>query len=104
MVITCRDVWAEISNYVDDDVTPDQRAAMDEHFRTCKDCASVLAGTRNVIQLYGDERMIEVPLGYSHRLRRRLEGNVGGNRRIFLGWMVAAAAAVVTAGTVVLAS
>ena len=51
---------------------PALRAAMDEHFRTCKRCASVLEGTRNVIQLYGDERMIEVPAGYGRRLERRL--------------------------------
>ena len=27
------------------------RVAMDEHFQTCERCASVLEGTRNVIQL-----------------------------------------------------
>jgi hypothetical protein len=64
----------------------------------------VLDGTRNVIQLYGDERMIEVPLGFSHRLHHRLADNMHGGRRSFLGWMVAAAAAVVTVGAVELAS
>jgi hypothetical protein len=58
----------------------------------------VLDGTRNVVQLYGDERMLEVPLGFSHRLHRRLEGNMPGNRRSFLGWMVAAAAGVLVVG------
>jgi hypothetical protein len=48
------------------------RTAMDEHFRTCKKCTSVLQGTRNVIQLYADERMIEVPAGFERRLERRL--------------------------------
>src|SRR5258708_38691601 len=42
--------------------------------------------------------MLEVPLGFSHRLHRRLEGNMPGNRRSFLGWMVAAAAAVLVVG------
>ncbi len=64
----------------------------------------MLDGTRNVIQLYGDERMMEVPLGFSHRLHRRLEDSMHGGRRSFLGWMVAAAAAVLTAGAVELAS
>ena len=71
---------------------------MDEHVRGCKHCTAVLDGTRNVVQLYGDERMLEVPLGFSHRLHRRLEGNMPGNRRSFLGWMVAAAAAVLVVG------
>jgi len=104
MVISCQEVWREISNYLDAEVDPNLRAVLDEHFRGCKHCTAVLDGTRNVIQLYGDERMIEVPLGFSHRLHRRLEGNMHGSRRSFLGWMVAAAAAVVTIGAVKLAS
>jgi hypothetical protein len=52
-----------------------------------------------LVQLYGDERMVEVPLGFSHRLHRRLEENMPGNRRGFLGWMVAATAAVLVAGS-----
>ena len=98
MVVKCEEVWREISNYLDGDVSLDLRAAIDEHVRECKGCAAVLDGTRNVVQLYGDERMLEVPLGFSHRLHRRLEGNKPGNRRSFLGWMVAAAAAVLVVG------
>ena len=104
MVIRCEEVWREISNYLEDEVDPALRATMEEHFRGCKHCTAVLDGTRNVIQLYGDERMIEVPLGFSHRLHHRLEDNMHGGRRSFLGWMVAAAAAVLTAGAVELAS
>ena len=98
MVVKCEEVWREVSNYVDGDVSPDLRAAIDKHVRGCKHCAAVLDGTRNVVQLYGDERMLEVPLGFSHRLHRRLEGNMPGNRRSFLGWMVAAAAAMLVVG------
>jgi hypothetical protein len=97
-------VWPEISNYLENEVDPSLRAALAEHFRGCKRCTAVLDGTRNVIQLYGDERMIEMPIGFSHRLHRRLEDNMPGSRRSFLGWMVAAAAATVTAGAVGLAS
>ena len=71
---------------------------MEVHFGQCDRCRSVLEGTRNVIQLYGDERMIDVPLGFGHRLQRRLEENIQPSRRRFLGWMVAAAAGVVVAG------
>ena len=42
--------------------------------------------------------MLEVPLGFSHRLQRRLADNTQPNRRSFLGWMVAAAAAVIVVG------
>ena len=98
MVADCEQVWNEISNYVDGDVAPDLRAAMDEHFRICKRCTAVLEGTINIVRLYGDERMFPVPAGFSYRLYRRLEGNVLQTRRTFFGWMVAAAAALVVAG------
>jgi methylphosphotriester-DNA--protein-cysteine methyltransferase len=72
MVVNCEQVWHEISNYLEGDVDAALRTAMDEHFRTCRRCASVLEGTRNVVRLYGDERMIEVPAGFSRRLEKRL--------------------------------
>ena len=72
MVVNCERVWKEISNYLERDLGAELRTAMDEHFRLCQRCASVLAGTRNVIQLYSDDRMIEVPVGFGRRLERRL--------------------------------
>ncbi len=98
MVVSCEEVWAEISNYLDGEIEPALRTAMEEHLRGCKHCSAVLDGTRNVIQLYGDERMLEVPLGFSRRLQRRLGDNTQATRRTFFGWMVAAAAAVLVVG------
>jgi len=98
MVVRCEDVWREVSNYLDADVEPELQAAIEEHVRGCKHCTAVVEGTRNVIEIYGDDRMVEVPLGFSRRLHGRLEGNVAGGRRSFFGWMVAAAAAVLLAG------
>lgn len=103
MVVSCEQVWREISDYLEGEVDPDLRAAMEEHFRGCKRCSAVLDGTRNVIQLYGDERMFEVPLGFSYRLHRRLRENMAPARRTFLGWMVATAATVLVAGSFKLA-
>ncbi len=100
MVVTCKDVWREISNYIDDDIEPGLRAAMEEHFRGCQRCSAVLNGTRNVIRLYSDERMLEVPLGFSRRLERRLEQSRQQSRRSFLGWMAAAAAAALVFGAI----
>jgi anti-sigma factor RsiW len=100
MVVSCEEVWREVSNYLDGEVEPGLRVAMQEHIRGCKRCAAVVEGTRNVLQLYGDERMLEVPLGFSHRLHQRLNENMPATRRSFLGWMVAAAAACLVAGTI----
>jgi hypothetical protein len=99
MVVNCEQVWREVSNYIDGEVDPALRAALEEHFRGCKRCSAVLDGMRNVVQLYGDERMFEVPLGFSQRLHRRLDENMPHSRGTFFGWLVAAAAAVLIIGS-----
>ena len=105
MVVNCEEVWREVSTYLDGEVEPALRVAIEEHVRGCKRCAAVVDGMRNVVQLYGDERMLEVPLGFSQRLHHRLlherlEENMPPTRRSFLGWMVAAAAACLVVGTI----
>jgi len=107
-MLNCEQVWLEISNYVDGDVDAGLRSAMDEHFRGCQRCASVLAGTRNVVQLYGDERMLEVPAGFGQRLEKRLEKrltrNAGSGRgwSSWSAWLVPVATLVLIAGGVLL--
>jgi hypothetical protein len=98
--VSCEKIWHEISNYLEGEVEPALRTAMDEHFKTCKRCASVLEGTRNVIQLYGDERMIEVPSGYSRRLEKRLVQSARVSRRwsTWSAWLVPVAALALIAG------
>jgi hypothetical protein len=105
--VNCEQVWREISNYVDQGVDGALRTAMDEHFRSCKRCSSVLAGTRNVVQLYGDERMLEVPAGFSRRLEQRLgkDASVAGRSRWnWSAWLIPVAALALIAGGVKLVS
>jgi hypothetical protein len=85
-MLNCEQVWREVSNYIDGDVDAALRPAMEEHFRTCKRCASVLAGARNVVQLYGDELMLEVPAGFGRRLEKRLAKNAAGSGRGWSSW------------------
>lgn len=99
MGINCETVWRESSNYIDGEIEPGLRVAIDEHVQGCKRCAAVLDGLRNIIQLYGDERMAEVPLGYGQRLHQKLGERMAPSRRGFLGWGLAFAASVLIAGS-----
>jgi Putative zinc-finger len=105
ITMNCEQVWREISNYIDGDVDPGLRSSMDEHFRTCQKCASVLVGTRNVVALYGDERMLEAPAGFGRRLEKRLAKKAQGSRwASWTAWLVPVAAMVLVAGTLMLTS
>jgi hypothetical protein len=84
--VNCEQVWLEISNYVDGEVDLTLRSAMDDHFKTCQRCTSVLAGVRNVTQLYGDDRMLEVPAGFGRRLEKRLAKDVRESERRWSPW------------------
>jgi hypothetical protein len=107
--LSCEQIWREVSNYIDGDVDATLRSSMDEHFKTCKRCASVLAGTRNIVQLYGDERMLEVPAGFSRRLEKRLENRLtqdaavkGSRWSSWSAWLVPVAALALIAGGLLL--
>lgn len=106
--ISCEQVWREISNYLENDLDPPLRTAMEEHFRTCAHCRSVLEGMQNVIRLYGDERMIEVPAGYSRRLERRIvrsaRASAASRWSSWTAWMVPVAALLLFAGGLRLAN
>jgi anti-sigma factor RsiW len=70
--ISCVEVWREISNYMEGDIEPELRTRIEAHFKTCKHCAAVRDGTRNVVRLIGDGRAFEVPAGFRKRLYSKL--------------------------------
>ncbi|HZR56316.1 MAG TPA: zf-HC2 domain-containing protein [Terriglobales bacterium] len=100
MGISCQEVWREVSNYLEDNLDPVLRATIEEHLQRCKHCTAVIDGTRNVVQLYGDRRMLEVPLGFSQRLHARLQANMPPPRPrgTAWGWVFAAAASLLIVG------
>jgi len=71
--ISCVEVWREISNYLDEDISPAVRERMETHFKVCSHCTAVLDGTRNVVGLVGDGRVFQMPDGFSKRLQERLQ-------------------------------
>ena len=102
MGITCEEVWRDISDYIDDELGPKQRAALDEHFASCRHCTAILEGTCNVIRLYRDERVLAPPQGFRDRLEGRINQQLKQgpleimrpSRRAVLAWALSAAAAV----------
>jgi anti-sigma factor RsiW len=72
MVLSCSEIRRALSDYIDNDISPETREALDAHLSNCRHCAAILDGTRNVIVLIADDRTFPLPLGFSERLHSRL--------------------------------
>ncbi len=73
MRIDCKHVWEHISAYIENDVDPQLRNEIDRHLETCEICSAVLDSTRNVVILMADDRVFELPAGYSERLHAHID-------------------------------
>ena len=73
MNLKCKDVWEHISEFLDQDLTPEVRAEIEKHLENCEACSAILDSTRNVLVLTADDRTYELPVGYSKRLHDRLQ-------------------------------
>jgi anti-sigma factor RsiW len=77
MRIDCQHVWEYISAYIDGELDAELRAHIDRHLETCEICSAVLDSIRNVVILIADDRVFELPSGFSERLHARLEHDLG---------------------------
>ena len=70
--ISCKEVWLEISNYLEGDVEPELKTRMELHFNNCRHCTAVLEGTQNTVHLLTDGDWYPLPAGFGERLFRRI--------------------------------
>ena len=73
MKISCDEVWREISNYLEEEVSAGLRTRMDQHFEGCKRCTAVLVGTRNVVRLVGDASVFDLLTTVSDCIDQKLD-------------------------------
>lgn len=77
MMISCEELLRELSDYLDGEVTPGLRAAIEAHIRTCGRCSVLVDTTRRTLRIIANERVLSVPYGYSDRLHAYLEKHIG---------------------------
>jgi anti-sigma factor RsiW len=76
MVLECKHVWEHISGYLDGTLSPEVLEQVQRHLEHCEICSAILDSTRNILILTADERVFELPLGFSERLHARLEAEI----------------------------
>lgn len=78
MAIDCKHVWDHISGYLDNDLAPEMLEEVQRHLEHCEICSAILDSTRNIVILVADDRVFELPLGFSERLYARLDAEIRG--------------------------
>jgi predicted anti-sigma-YlaC factor YlaD len=72
LVIDCKHVWNYISDYLDATLSEETRRIVQKHLDHCEICSAILDSTRNIIILVADDRVFELPVGFSERLHARI--------------------------------
>ena len=73
MVIDCKHVWTYISDYLDATLPEETRMIVQKHLDHCEICSAILDSTRNILILTADDRVFELPVGFSERLHARID-------------------------------
>jgi len=72
VVLECKHVWDYISEFLDDSLPAETKELVQKHLANCEICSAILDSTRNILILTADDRVFELPAGYSERLHARL--------------------------------
>ena len=80
MVIECRHIWNYISEYLDGTLPQATRETVQKHLEHCQICSAILDSTRNIIILTADDRVFELPVGFSERLHARIDSELTPTR------------------------
>ncbi len=78
VMLKCKEVLAELSNYLDGEVTPELRRSLENHLAMCHRCTLIFDTTQRTLRIVSDAGPFEVPLEVSARLYTRLQGLMPG--------------------------
>lgn len=81
MVLSCKEIRRQLSNYIDDDISSEMREVLEAHLSQCRHCAAIVDGTRNILVLIADDRAFPMPIGFSERLHVRLRRELEARRK-----------------------
>lgn len=76
--MVCNEVIREISNYLDGELDPELRQALELHLEYCDDCRVVVSTTRKTIELYCGKEPMSLPADIQQEIDRALAEKLGG--------------------------
>jgi hypothetical protein len=70
--MTCSEFLAMLDDMIDDSVTQEMRADLQDHLRGCEHCEVTLSTTRKTIQIYRSNEIYEMPASLRERLHKAI--------------------------------
>ena len=70
--ISCQEVWREVSNYIDGDVSHEVRQRIEAHVQKCRRCFLLVDQMSSMVRLAANGTSFDLPSGFGERLRQRL--------------------------------
>ncbi len=66
--MTCTEFLALLDDLIDDSVSPEMRAELQQHMKGCEHCEVTLNTTRKTIEIYRSHEIYDLPAGLRDRL------------------------------------
>jgi anti-sigma factor RsiW len=68
----CDEVLAELSNYVDDDLSAELRQALEDHLKACHTCEVLVDSLRKTLRIVSDSGTFDLPQETSARFVEKI--------------------------------
>jgi predicted anti-sigma-YlaC factor YlaD len=78
-MIDCSQIIARLSDYLDDEVSPQTRRIVEEHLAKCHRCSLVYSTTRQTLRIVTECGAFALPAGVGTRLHVRLRDLFAGS-------------------------
>ncbi len=71
-MLSCREVMAELAEYLDDDVAAELRQELEAHLQQCRTCNVLYDSTRKTVRVLTESRCFELPVDLSARIMAKI--------------------------------
>ena len=79
-MLTCKQFLAELSDYLDESIGPEERKKLEGHINECPNCWVIADTTRKTIQVYKCHEPVSIPTEVRSRLMKALEKKMAAKR------------------------
>jgi len=75
-MISCNEVLAELSDYLDDDLTPEFRKALEAHLSHCRTCEVIYDSMHKSLRLVTESSSFELPEGITQGVMAKIRAKL----------------------------